>query len=140
MIKDYTPAAWGATILGIVLMFISKSSVFDSSQINGLCIGIGAALAVLGVGHLAGKYVTKAVATPEIEKISLREENDERNIRIRERAGWNASRIMIYLLCFIALASALMNLELYITILLASLIIIQSSLVAGSLIYYEKRM
>ena len=132
--------AWVATILGAALMFLSKSSITESSQINGFCIGAGAALAVLGVGHLAGKYVTKAVVTPEIEKITLREENDERNICIRERAGWNASRIMVYLLCFLALASALMNLELYITILLASLVIIQSSLVAGSLVYYEKRM
>jgi hypothetical protein len=140
MIKDYTLVAWVATILGAALVILSKSSITENSQISGFCIGAGAALAALGIGHLAGRYAIKAVVTPEIQEASLREEKDERNIRIRERAGWNASRITIYILCFLALASALMNLELYVTILIVSLIIIESSLVAGSLVYYEKRI
>lgn len=140
MNKKYTLLAWGVTILGIALVIISRTGITESDQLNGICIGIGAALSVLGIGNLAGKYVTNGVETPEILKASLREENDERNIRVRERAGWNASRITTYLLCFLALASALINLELYITISLVLLIILEFSLTAGSLIYYEKTM
>ncbi|WFN33861.1 hypothetical protein L1S32_08395 [Methanogenium sp. S4BF] len=134
------PLMWGMMILGIALMVFSQTGITDSNQINGICIGFGAALAVLGIGNLAGKYVARAVETPDIQKASLREENDERNIRVRERAGWNTARITNYVLCFLALASALMNLELYITLSFVFLIIMEFSLTAGSLVYYEKRM
>ena len=140
MNRKYTLLTWGATILGIALMIISKTGIISSNQINGIFIGVGAALAVLGAGNLVGKYFAKAVETPEIKKISLREENDERNIRIREKAGWNTCRIMTYILCFFGLSSALMNLELYITISIVLLILMQGIITAGSLVYYEKRM
>lgn len=139
MIKNYTPVAWGTIIIGVALMIISKSSILDNSQIDNICIGIGAALAVMGIAHLAGKYAIN-ILTPEIREASLREENDERSIRVREKAGWNASRIMLSIFCYLGIASALMNLELYITMLFVTLILLECSLVAGSLVYYEKRM
>jgi len=114
--------------------------IFESIQISGICIGVGAALTFLGVGHLAGNYLVKAVMPPRIHEASLREENYERNIRVREKDGWNASRITIYILLLLTVASACMNIGLFVTILLVSVIIIESSLVTGSLIYYEKRM
>lgn len=140
MNTKYLSFLWGMTISGIALLVFSRTGITDSNQINGACMGVGAALTVLGIGNLAGKYGARAVETPEIQKASLREENDERNIRVRERAGWNAARITNYVLCFLALASALMNLELYITLSFVFLIIMEFSLTAGSLVYYEKRM
>lgn len=140
MNSKYTPFVWIAAILGIALMIISRIGITDSTQINNIFIGVGAALAILGVGNLAGKYVTRAVETPDIQNASLREENDERNIRVREKAGSNTAYITYFVLCFLVLASAIMNLELYITLLFVFLIIVQFSLMAGSLAYYEKRM
>lgn len=144
MIKDYTPVAVIAAILGFILVIISKISIFESIQINSICMGVGAALAVLGIAHPVGKYyakiVTKMVFSPELRESSLREENDERNIRVREKAGWNTTRITFNILLFLTVASAFMNLGPDVTILFASLIVIESSLVTGSLIYYEKRM
>lgn len=140
MNTKYLSLLWGMTISGIALLVFSRTGITDSNPINGACMGVGAALAVLGIGNLAGKYGARAVETPEIQKASLREEHDERNIRVRERAGWNTARITNYVLCFLALASALMNLELYITLSFVFLIIMEFSLTAGSLVYYEKRM
>ena len=140
MIKNYTPVALIVAILGVVLVIISKYATIDSNQITGICFGVGIALALLGFGHLAGKYVVRALMTAKIQEDSLREEHDERNIRVREKAGWNASRITIYILLFLTVTSAFMNLEFNVTILFILLILIESSLVTGSLIYYEKRM
>ncbi|MBP2134240.1 drug/metabolite transporter (DMT)-like permease [Methanomicrobium sp. W14] len=137
----YAILAWtAATVTGVALMVLSKAGIAESSQSGGVLIGVGAALAVLGIGNLVGKYVTKAVETPETIKVSQREENDERNVRIREKAGWNASHITLYVLSFLAVASALMDLDLYITISLALLILMDFLLIVGSIVYYEKRM
>lgn len=138
--KKIPLAASAAAFLGIVLLAISRTVLSDGGLAGGLCIGVGAALAVLGIGNLVGFYVGKAVETPDIRKISLREENDERNIRIRERAGWSTSRVMVYILCFLALASAFMGAELYLTCLFAVLIVTEGLLTAGYLAYYDKRM
>jgi len=138
--KKIPLAAGTAAALGIAFLIISRTVLSGGGIAGSLCVGIGAALTVLGIGNLVGFYAGKAVETPEIRKISLREENDERNIRVRERAGWSASRVMVYILCFITLASAFMGAEFYLTCLFAVLVVTEGLLTAGYLAYYNKRM
>jgi hypothetical protein len=131
--------AAAAAALGMLLV-ISRTISTGDGITGDLYFGIGATLMVLGIGNLIAFYVEKAVETPEIRKMSLREEKDERNIRVREKAGWNAGRIMLYILCFVALASAFTGAELYITGLFAALVMTESLLTVGFLAYYDKRM
>ncbi len=140
MVTKKVLLAAAAASLGTVLLIISRTLPTGDGITGGLCLGIGAALAVLGIGNLVGYSVGRSVETPEIRKVSLREENDERNIRVREKAGWNAGRVMLYILCFVALASAFTGAELYITGLFAALVMTEGLLTAGFLAYYDKRM
>ncbi|MEA5086829.1 MAG: hypothetical protein VB007_06365 [Methanocorpusculum sp.] len=96
---------------GIVLILLAVFVFTGSTPLNGACYGIGAALLVLSAGNLVGASVKKAVETPETLKIQEIEEHDERNIRIRERAGWNTVRIFTPVLCACTLVSALAGAE-----------------------------
>ncbi|MDO5844222.1 MAG: hypothetical protein Q4Q53_03635 [Methanocorpusculum sp.] len=127
-------------ILGAILLILSRSVFADEKAISGFCLGFGAAIFVLGFGNLIGKLVTAKVETPEIARIKNIEENDERNIRVKEKAGWATARIMNIVLCVLALASALTNQELYITLILAVLVVVYGVLILGFNIYYEKRL
>ena len=72
-------------------------------------------------------------------KVKRVEENDERNIRIRERAGFRTSQIILGALCICALTSAFANFELYVTLIFVGLILLHGILLVGFSIYYEKR-
>ncbi|WP_319378025.1 hypothetical protein [uncultured Methanocorpusculum sp.] len=125
---------------GVVLILLAMFVFTGSTTINGACYGFGAALLALSVGNLIGKSVVKSVETPEIRKMQEIEVNDERNIRIRERAGWNTVRIFTPVLCFLTLASALIGVELYVTLTACGLVVLLAALSIGSHIYYDKRL
>lgn len=127
-------------ILGAILLILSRSVFVDEKSISGFCLGLGAAFLVLGIGNLIGKFVTAKVETPEVARIKSIEENDERNIRVKEKAGWMTARVMNIVLCVLALVSAFTNQELYITIILAALVVFFGALLIGLNIYYEKRV
>jgi len=127
-------------VIGIVLILLAVFVFTGSTTLNGACYGIGAALIALSGGNLIGKSVIKSVETPETLKIQAIEVNDERNIRIRERAGWNTVRIFTPVLCFLTLASALIGVELYVTLTACGLVILLAGLSIGSQIYYDKRL
>ena len=73
-------------------------------------------------------------------KVKRVEENDERNIRIRERTGWRTSQVILGVLCVCALTSAFANFELYVTLIFAGLILLQGILSVGFQMYYGKRI
>ncbi|ABN06214.1 hypothetical protein Mlab_0036 [Methanocorpusculum labreanum Z] len=125
---------------GIVLILLAVFVFTGSTTLNGACYGVGAALIALSGGNLIGKSVVKSVETPEIRKIQEIEMNDERNIRIRERAGWNTVRIFTPVLCFLTLATALIGVELYVTLAACGLVVLLAALSIGSQIYYDKRL
>ena len=104
-----------------------------------LLFGFGIALMILGFSNLVSQFVVSKTETEETMKVKRVEENDERNIRIRERAGWRTSQVILGVLCICALTSAFANFELSVTLLFAGLIILHGILSVGFSIYYEKR-
>ncbi|RBQ24694.1 MAG: hypothetical protein ALMCE001_11680 [Methanocorpusculum sp. MCE] len=125
---------------GIILILLAVCVFTGSTSLNGACYGVGAALIALSVGNLIGKSVVKSVETPDVRKMKEIEMNDERNIRIRERAGWNTVRIFTPVLCFLTLAAALIGVELYVTLAACGLVVFLAALSIGSQIYYDKRL
>ena len=104
-----------------------------------LLFGFGFALMILGFSNLLSQFVVSKTETEETVKVKRVEENDERNIRIRERAGFLTSQIILGALCICALTSAFANFELYVTLIFAGLILLHGILLVGLSIYYEKR-
>ena len=104
-----------------------------------LLFGFGIALMILGFSNLVSQFVVSKTETEETMKVKRVEENDERNIRIRERAGFRTSQIILGALCICALTSAFANFELYVTLIFAGLILLHGILLVGLSIYYEKR-
>ncbi|MBQ3569207.1 MAG: hypothetical protein IJA20_00890 [Methanocorpusculum sp.] len=104
-----------------------------------LLFGFGIALMILGFSNLVSQFVVSKTETEETVKVKRVEENDERNIRIRERAGFRTSQIILGALCICALTSAFANFELYVTLIFAGLILLHGILLVGFSIYYEKR-
>jgi len=104
-----------------------------------LLFGFGIALMILGFSNLASQFVVSKTEKEETMRVKRVEENDERNIRIRERAGFRTSQVILGALCICALTSAFANFELYVTLIFAGLILLQGILSVGFLIYYEKR-
>ncbi len=125
---------------GIILILLAVCVFTGSTSLNGACYGVGAALIALSVGNLIGKSVVKSVEAPDVRKMKEIEMNDERNIRIRERAGWNTVRIFTPVLCFLTLAAALIGVELYVTLAACGLVVFLAALSIGSQIYYDKRL
>ena len=104
-----------------------------------LLFGFGFALIILGFSNLLSQFVVSKTETEETMKVKRVEENDERNIRIRERAGFRTSQIILGALCICALTSAFANFELYVTLIFVGLILLHGILLVGFSIYYEKR-
>ena len=104
-----------------------------------LLFGFGFALLILGFSNLLSQFVVSKTETEETVKVKRVEENDERNIRIRERAGFRTSQIILGALCICALTSAFANFELYVTLIFVGLILLHGILLVGFSIYYEKR-
>ena len=104
-----------------------------------LLFGFGIALMILGFSNLVSQLIVSKTETEETVKVKRVEENDERNIRIRERAGFRTSQIILGALCICALTSAFANFELYVTLLFVGLILLHGILLVGFSIYYEKR-
>ena len=104
-----------------------------------LLFGFGIALMILCFSNLLSQLIVSKTETEDTVKVKRVEENDERNIRIRERAGFRTSQIILGALCICALTSAFANFELYVTLLFVGLILLHGILLVGFSIYYEKR-
>ena len=105
-----------------------------------LLFGFGIALMILGFSNLLSQLIVSKTETEETVKVKRVEENDERNIRIRERAGFRTSQVILGVLCVCALTSAFANFELYVTLIFVGLILLHGILLVGLSIYYEKRL
>ena len=105
-----------------------------------LLFGFGIALMILGFSNLLSQLIVSKTETEETVKVKRVEENDERNIRIRERAGFRTSQIILGALCICALTSAFANFELYVTLIFVGLILLQGILSVGFQMYYGKRI
>ena len=105
-----------------------------------LLFGFGIALMILCFSNLLSQLIVSKTETEETVKVKRVEENDERNIRIRERAGFRTSQVILGVLCVCALTSAFANFELYVTLIFVGLILLQGILSVGFQMYYGKRI
>lgn len=125
-----------ALILAGEYIFISDSM----KALSGLCIGIGAALAALGIGWLIQSLVVSATENEAISKAKLIEVQDERNTRIREKTGYMTSKIMNYVLVFFIFVLMFIGANQIIILLAVSLLIVEFALVLIFSNFYSKKM
>ena len=130
------------SIFGAVLMLIGKF-IFTSENNRmpaGLCYGFGAAMLVLGIGYLIKYIIVSNVEDEKIKKLKEIEIKDERNVRIKEKAGYMTTKIMNYVLYMFVLILGFMKVDNYILIMAAGLIVIEISLVIYFSNYFSKKM
>ena len=125
-----------ALIIAGALLNIFKGEELKS--LSGVCIGLGAVLVSLFSGKL---YVYRiGLKHPEIQRKKDIEVNDERNTIIRDKAGAKANNIFVWLIFAAVMVFILFDVELYISLVLAVLIVINSVLSSVYYYYYNKRL
>ena len=110
------------TLLGLLVLAAGLLAVkfLDLGSLTApyLCIGLGCGVFGQGLGESIARRSEKKY--PEIARQRKIEENDERNIALRDRAQAKAYRIMIPVFGALFLAFALMNVELKVILLLVA--------------------
>lgn len=99
-----------------------------------VCIGIGCGLLGHGIGKMAAEQTRKKY--PEVARQADIEENDERNVVIRDRAKAKAYDRMVYIFGALMLVFALLGVELVAVLLL----VFAYLLVVGVHVYYIYKM
>ena len=136
--KKFTRICLAGFFAGVVCLLLSGILPLAEFPAQ-LLFGFGIALMILGFSNLLSQLIVSKTETEETVKVKRVEENDERNIRIRERAGFRTSQVILGALCICALTSAFANFELYVTLIFVGLILLHGILLVGFSIYYEKR-
>jgi len=137
--KKFTRICLAGFFAGVVCLLLSGILPLAEFPAQ-LLFGFGIALMILGFSNLLSQLIVSKTETEETVKVKRIEENDERNIRIRERAGFRTSQIILGALCICALTSAFANFELYVTLIFVGLILLHGILLVGFQMYYEKRI
>ena len=137
--KKFTRICLAGFFAGVVCLLLSGILPLAEFPAQ-LLFGFGIALMILGFSNLLSQLIVSKTETEETVKVKRVEENDERNIRIRERAGFRTSQIILGALCICALTSAFANFELYVTLIFAGLILLHGILSVGFQMYYGKRI
>lgn len=106
----------------------------------GYCVGVGAALTALGAGWLADSFLISVQETAALRRIKKIEVNDERNVRIREKAGAMTAKVMNYVLMVFLVIISLTGAPAHVVVMAACLIGAEFVLVLYFSNYYEKRM
>jgi large-conductance mechanosensitive channel len=130
------------SLVGIILLmigaFVLKTK--DLKTLSGLCFGIGAAMATLGIGWFIQALIVPAIESEKIKKQKKIEVNDERNTRIRQKTGYMVAKIMNYLFLAFILMLSFMNVDKLIINMAVFLIVIKFILVVYFSNYYTKKM
>ena len=109
-------------VLGVLLcaagIFIIKRFELGSQSAPYVCLGLGCGVFGQGLGELLSRRSEKE--DPEAARQREIEENDERNIVLRDRAQAGAFRVMIRVFGALFLALALMETELRVVLLLVA--------------------
>lgn len=130
-------AAVGALLVLLGGFVLTAESL---KMVSGLCIGFGAAILALGVGGLLQSILISATEDEEFKRIKRIEVNDERNVRIREKAGYMVSKVMNYMILTVILALGFMRADIFTILIVTSLLLIEGVLVVSFSIYYSKKM
>ncbi len=133
--------AAAAAILGLacVLLGFLVLTGEELKSISGLCIGIGAAVGVSGLGNLILLIAVPAAVREEQLRVKQIETGDERNIRIREKAGAMANRVVFYALCAAILVLGLLG-DLLAVLILIGILVLEAVLVIILSGRYSKQM
>ena len=108
-----------SAVAGAISLFCGKF-IFEGEalkNLSGFCYGIGAAALSLGIGSFVGSFVTKKVETDETKRRKDIQVNDERNIRIKEKAAYQTFQCMLYGLSALSLILTFMSAPLYVILL-----------------------
>jgi uncharacterized membrane protein len=132
-------ALLGAAGIGLLLLAALVFTAEEQKRLSGWCFGLGAAAAALGWGRLAESFLVSAAQTEESRRAEEIERRDERNIRVRERAGYMACRVMGLLLLVLTVILGLAS-DVTAVVVTASLILGQLLLVIGFQAYYYRHM
>jgi Predicted membrane protein (DUF2178). len=115
--------------------------VTDSVKLlSGFCIGFGAAMLALGIGSFIQACVVSKEKDEALRKWKEVQVNDERNVRIREKAGYMTAKIMNYAICVFILTLAYMKADIIYVVMAASLIALEFVLAVVFSDYYSKKM
>ena len=116
-VKSAIMTVVGLIVLVAGLLFVK---ILDIGNLAApyLCIGFGCGVFGQGLGELITRWSEKG--HPEIVRQREIEQNDERNIALRNRAQAKAYRIMIPVFGALFLAFGLMNVELRVILLLVA--------------------
>ncbi len=127
----------GGTLLSVGhFVFIGE----ELKSLSGLCVGIGAAAFVLGIGNFVGALVISKTENDEMTRKKNIEVNDERNTQIREKSAYQTLRVLQYTLYVFSLVLAFSNSPLYIVLIFAGIILLQCIALIIFNIYYDKKL
>jgi hypothetical protein len=110
----------------------------DLKALAAMGIGLGAALLGLSVGSFINYLV--GLKHPEIKHAQNIDLKDERNIIIRDKTGARTNSVHVWLLFAVTLAFVLLDVELYITLAMAGLMLANGIVHAAYAHYYNKRL
>jgi drug/metabolite transporter (DMT)-like permease len=123
-----------ALIIAGVLINVFKGD--ELKNVVGLLLGIGAVIVSLTLASLLESRFRKKY--PEIQRKKDIEVNDERNTIIREKSWARVNTI--WLLFAVVLVFIALDVELYITLVLSCLMVVNGILYAFIFNYYNKRL
>lgn len=129
-------------VLGFALLaaglYLLKAGQSDSSIAPYLCVGFGCGIFGQNVGELISRRAIKKA--PEAAKRLEIEENDERNIALRNRAQAKAYNIMLPVFGAMLISFGLMGIEMKILLLLIAAYLFVCGCSVYYFIKYEKEM
>lgn len=135
MNENYQKIVYTILVAAGVILFILGITVLspeEYSRISGIFIGVGVGLVAVGFSLLATS-ISNSKLSEDVKKVKEIETNDERNVMIRERAGYKTCTIMNYVLCIFIVAIGLMGADIEIILMAVALLVIQFILI----IYYS---
>ena len=130
-----------AAIIGLACLLAGLFVVTDpaSKSISGLLTGLGAAAFPLGLGNLIWHIaVPQAKRTEQQHKKNI-EINDERNTRIREKAGASSNRIVFYMLCTAVLVFGFLG-DIRAILILSGIMLLQFFIIVAFTGHYSKQI
>lgn len=123
------------TVLGLLVLAAGPVCVWlldlGSRSAPYLCVGLGCGVFGQGLGELLDRRSRKK--HPELARQREIEQNDERNVALRDKAQARAFRIMIPVFGALFLAFALMDVELRVVLLLVAAYVY----ICGCSVYYS---
>lgn len=130
-----------ALILGLASIYVAIFVIKDAHKsVAGAMLGIGAAASALSLGGLIQHiFIPKSVLQQQKKQKRI-EVNDERNIRIREKAGLVISRIMFYMIIFVLWVFVFMDVDMWIILLMTGMLVVYIVMLIVLTNYYSKRM